>query len=99
MISVSKRFSTDSVCPEITLFLSCWHASKRSLFNWEELEIVLEEAFGCGSYRVEVLQLFMRRLQSDNTISKLELKDLGQLIYYERPTKGIQHYDTLLQGA
>ncbi len=27
-------------------------------FNWEEIEIVLEEAIACGSYRVEVLQLF-----------------------------------------
>lgn len=68
-------------------------------FNWEEIEIVLEEAIACGNYRVEVLQIFMRRLQSDNKIPKLQVKDLGQLIYYERPTKGVQHYDALLQGV
>lgn len=68
-------------------------------YSQEEIEIILEEAIACGSYRVEVLQIFMRRLQSDNNVAKLQVKDLGELIYYERPTKGIQHYDTLLQGA
>jgi transposase len=68
-------------------------------FSWEEIEIVLEEAIACGSYRVEVLQLFMRRLQSDISIARLEAKDLGKLIHYERPTKGIAHYDTLLTGG
>ncbi len=68
-------------------------------FSWEEIEIILEEAMSCGSYTLEVLQLFMHRLQADNTAPKLDAEDLGQLICYERPTKGIQHYDALLQGV
>jgi transposase len=68
-------------------------------FSWEEIKIVLEEALACASYRIEVLQLFMRGLQPDSKIPKLQAQDLGQLIDYERPTQGVQHYDTLLQGA
>lgn len=68
-------------------------------FSWEEIEIILEEAITCGSYRLEVLQLFMRRLQADNIAPKLATEDLGQLVCYERPAKGVQHYDTLLRRA
>lgn len=67
-------------------------------FSWKEIESVLEEAITCGSYPVEVLKLFMRRLKSNACTAKLQEKDLGQLIHYERPAKGLEHYDALLQG-
>jgi transposase len=65
----------------------------------EQIEIILEEALKSGSYRLELLQLLMRRLQTDNNTSKLLPQDLGKLIRYERPFHGIQNYDALLQGA
>lgn len=69
-------------------------------FSLEEIEIVVEEALACGCYRLDVLQLFMRRLRADNpTIAKLQAKDLGRLIFFERPIKGVQEYDALLRGA